>query len=136
MTRADGRHARHQLDGLIHAPVRFSIMAALAAADEVEFARVRDVIEISDSVLSRQSTQLESAGYVRIRKGYVGKRPRTWLSLTSKGRAAYSGHLNALREIAAGLAGAGPARPPQATRRPSAGRQAPVGPVDDVPTAG
>lgn len=46
---------------------------------------MRDTIEVSDSALSKQSTQLEAAGYVKIRKGYVGKRPRTWLSLTSAG---------------------------------------------------
>ena len=55
---------------------------------------------IVDSVLSKQVSTLEQAGYVRVRKGYVGKRPRTWLSLTRAGRDAYTGHLGALREIA------------------------------------
>jgi DNA-binding MarR family transcriptional regulator len=100
---AEGRHARHRLDEVIHAPVRLSIVAALAQVDEAEFAHVRATIEVSDSVLSKQATQLESAGYVKIRKGYVGKRPRTWLSLTTAGRAAYTRHLNALRAIAEGL---------------------------------
>jgi DNA-binding MarR family transcriptional regulator len=100
VTATAGRHARHQLDEVIHAPVRFSIVAALAGVDEAEFSHVRDTIEVSDSVLSKQATQLETAGYVKIRKGYVGKRPRTWLSLTPAGRAAYTRHLQALRAIA------------------------------------
>lgn len=95
-------HARHRLDETIHAPVRFSIVAALAKVDNAEFKAVRDAIEVSDSVLSKQASALEAAGYVRIKKGYVGKRPRTWLSLTSQGRAAFESHLAALREIAAG----------------------------------
>jgi DNA-binding MarR family transcriptional regulator len=98
----EGQHARHRLDELIHAPVRLSIVAALAQVDEAEFARVRDAIEVSDSVLSKQATQLEAAGYVKIRKGYVGKRPRTWLALTPTGRTAYTRHLEALRAIAEG----------------------------------
>lgn len=102
MNTTEGRHARHRLDELIHAPVRLSIVATLAQVDEAEFARVRDTVEISDSVLSKQATQLEAAGYVRIRKGYVGKRPRTWLSLTPTGRTAYTDHLEALRAIAEG----------------------------------
>ena len=102
MTATDGTHARHRLDDTIHAPVRFSIVAALAEVDEAEFAHVRDTIEVSDSVLSKQATRLEEAGYVKIRKGYVGKRPRTWLSLTSVGRRAYGRHLEALRAIAGG----------------------------------
>ncbi len=68
--------------------------------DEAEFALVRDEVEVSDSVLSKQVSTLEQAGYVRVRKGYVGKRPRTWLSLTRAGRAAWTAHLAALREIA------------------------------------
>lgn len=93
-------HARHRLDEVIHAPVRFSIVAALAKVDQAEFKAVRDAIEVSDSVLSKQASALEAAGYVCIKKGYVGKRPRTWLSLTPQGRAAFEAHLAALREIA------------------------------------
>ena len=103
MSTTDGQHARHRLDKLIHAPVRLSIVAALAQVDEAEFAHVRDTVEVSDSVLSKQATQLEAAGYVKIRKGHVGKRPRTWLSLTPAGRSAYTSHLDALRAIAEGL---------------------------------
>ena len=94
-----GKHARHRLDEIIHAPVRFSIVAALATVDEAEFGVVRDVVEISDSTLSKQVSVLEGAGYVKVRKGYIGKRPRTWLSLTKVGRRAYTAHLDALRAI-------------------------------------
>ncbi|MCY1140953.1 transcriptional regulator [Actinoplanes sp. Pm04-4] len=93
-------HPRHRLDPVIHSPIRLSIVACLAAADKAEFAFVRDTVEVSDSVLSRQVTLLTEAGYVQARKGYVGKRPRTWLSLTAAGRAAYEEHLSALRAIA------------------------------------
>lgn len=92
-------HPRHQLDDMIHSPVRFSIVAALAAADEAEFAFVRDTVQVTDPVLSKQAAALERAGYVRIRKGYVGKRPRTWLRLTGAGRSAYRDHLAALQAI-------------------------------------
>lgn len=96
-------HARHRLDELIHSPVRFSIVAALAGVENAEFAAIREAVDVSDSVLSRQASALEEAGYVKIKKGYVGKRPRTWLSLTPVGRRAFEGHLAALREIASGL---------------------------------
>jgi DNA-binding MarR family transcriptional regulator len=99
---ADAAHPRHRLNDVVHSPVRFSIMAALMPADQAEFAFVRDAVEVSDSVLSKQVSVLEAAGYVKVRKGYVGKRPRTWLSLTSAGRRAFSDHLAALSEIAEG----------------------------------
>lgn len=95
-----GGHARHRLDEVIHAPVRFSIVAALAGVDDAEFATIRDAVEVTDSTLSKQVSVLEKAGYVTVRKGHVGKRPRTWLSLNRTGRKAYESHLAALRAIA------------------------------------
>lgn len=95
-----GGHARHRLDEVIHAPVRFSIVAALAGVDDAEFATIRDAVEVTDSTLSKQVAVLEKAGYVTVRKGHVGKRPRTWLSLSRDGRKAYESHLAALRAIA------------------------------------
>ena len=41
------------------------------------------------------------AGYIEIRKGFVGKRPRTSARLTSVGRAAFDQHVAALQEIVA-----------------------------------
>jgi DNA-binding MarR family transcriptional regulator len=93
-------HPRHRLDELIHAPIRFSIVATLSGVEEAEFGFVRDTVEISASVLSKQVSALESAGYVKVKKGYIGKRPRTWLRLTAEGRAAYEAHLAALHDIA------------------------------------
>lgn len=95
-----GAHPRHDLDEVIQAPVRFSIMAALSGVGEAEFAFVRDTVEISDSNLSKQVAVLEGVGYVRVKKGYVGKRPRTWLSLTPAGRERFVRQLATLREIA------------------------------------
>ena len=92
-------HPRHRLaQPLLHA-VRFSIVATLAATEMAEFAFVRDTVEVSDSVLSKQVAVLEHAGYVAVEKGYAGKRPRTWLHLTTAGREAFARHLGALREI-------------------------------------
>jgi DNA-binding MarR family transcriptional regulator len=92
-------HPRARLDDLVHQPVRFSLLAGLAQADELEFRFLRDTLELSDSVLSRHASTLEQAGYIAIRKGHVGKWPRTWLKLTAEGRIAFNDHLDALREI-------------------------------------
>ncbi|MFC7385863.1 winged helix-turn-helix domain-containing protein [Sphaerisporangium rhizosphaerae] len=90
-----------ELNPVIHAPVRLRVMSLLAAVEEAEFAFVRDEVEVSDSVMSKHAAALESAGYVAIRKGHVGKRPRTWLRLTPEGRRAYTSHVAALRDIVA-----------------------------------
>ncbi|MFC0861326.1 winged helix-turn-helix domain-containing protein [Sphaerimonospora cavernae] len=95
-------HPRHELDEIIHAPVRLSIMAALAAAEKADFRFLRDTIEVSDSLLSKHILTLEEAGYVRVDKTFVGKRARTWLSLTDRGRAAFKNYMDVLHRITEG----------------------------------
>jgi DNA-binding MarR family transcriptional regulator len=106
------QHPRHRLDALLTSGVRLSIVAALDGAERLEFAAIRDGVEVSDSVLSKHVSALERAGYVRVEKGKVGRRSRTWLSLTPAGSQAFRVHLRAVRDIAShDLAGTGsPAR--------------------------
>lgn len=93
-------HPRHELADLLGHPVRFSIAALLAAASKIEFSFVRDHVEVTDSILSKQVSTMEEAGYIKVDKGHVGKRPRTWLSLTKEGRRTFQRHMAALSEIA------------------------------------
>jgi len=90
-----------RFDELIHAPTRLAIVSLLAAAEWAEFKFIRNSTEMSDSALSKQLTILEDAGYVRIKKGFVGKRPRTWARLTRAGRTSFEGHVAALQAIVA-----------------------------------
>lgn len=77
-------------------------MAALAGAESLDFKDLRDAIQVSDSVLSKQLAVLEKAGYVKNRKSFAGKMPRTSASLAAVGRHAWEAHLQTLREIAGG----------------------------------
>jgi DNA-binding MarR family transcriptional regulator len=99
VTTETAQHPRHEFDDLLNSPTRLSILAALSRLEDVEFSVLRDSLGVSDSVLSKQATLLEGAGYVRIRKGHVGKRPRTWLALSPDGRTAFSRHVAALHAV-------------------------------------
>jgi DNA-binding transcriptional ArsR family regulator len=90
-----------QLDDTFHAPTRLGIVALLAATDWADFAFIRDSVKLSDSALSKQLSTLETAGYVQIRKSFVGKWPRTSARLSRQGRAAFERHLAALQQIVA-----------------------------------
>ncbi|MEU6999361.1 transcriptional regulator [Nonomuraea sp. NPDC046570] len=79
--------------------MRLSIMAALAASEQADFKFLKETIEVSDSLLSKHLLTLEEAGYVHVRKAFSGKRPRTWLSLTPQGRAAFDHYTEVLRRI-------------------------------------
>ena len=92
-----------ELDAHMVAPLRLRLLSALTAVSEVEFATVRDDLEVSDSVLSKHVTALEDVGYVRRRKGVHRGRRTTWISLTGRGRAILSDHVAALRAVIDGI---------------------------------
>ncbi len=99
MTHPARTHPRHDLDEIIHAPVRLSIMAALDPVESIEFGFLRDTLEVSDSLLSKHLRVLEDAGYVELRKAAAGRRVRTWVAGSDQGRAAFADYLATLRAI-------------------------------------
>lgn len=88
------------LDMVLHPPARLQIAAMLSKVSEAEFARLRELTGVSDSVLSKHLTALVEAGYAQLRKAALDGRQRTWASMTGAGRRAFAGHLAALRELA------------------------------------
>lgn len=91
--------APESLDALIHERVRLGIMSALAAAPELPFTQMRDMLKVTDGNLSVHARMLHEAGYVKIEKTFVERRPRTTLSLTPKGRSAFEGYVSKLEEL-------------------------------------
>ncbi|HEX5290021.1 MAG TPA: transcriptional regulator [Streptosporangiaceae bacterium] len=60
---------------------------------------------------------LEDAGYMDVRKGAVGRRPRTWFRLSAPGRQALEGHLAWLAQLEEAVS-AGSRAPRPAEPRP------------------
>jgi DNA-binding MarR family transcriptional regulator len=91
------------LDPVIHAPNRLQMCCMLAAVDTIDFATVREALDVSESVLSKHVKTLEESGYVKVRKAASEGRQRTWLSLSRPGREALRSHLAALKAMMAGV---------------------------------
>lgn len=88
-------------DELIHAPLRLRICASLGPVQWAEFAQLRDVLEVADSVLGKHLKQLADAGYVHIERFARGGRHHVRIALSVDGRRAYVGHVAALRAMLA-----------------------------------
>ena len=90
-----------RFDELIHPSTRLSIVALLASADWIDFAFVRDQLDLSDSALSKQFATLEAAGYIAIERPVQNRRRRVHVRLTERGRCAFESHVAALRAVVA-----------------------------------
>ena len=95
-------------DKIIHQSTRLKIMSALNAMprpEMLEFVRLRAVAGATDGNLGAHLTTLEKAGYVKIVKDFVGRKPRTRVGITTPGRRAFQSHVAYLREILEGDGG-------------------------------
>jgi DNA-binding MarR family transcriptional regulator len=93
-------------DEIIHQSLRLKIMAALHAEREagpVDFTRLKALSGATDGNLGSHLATLEKAGYVAIDKDFVGKRPRTRVTVTQAGARAFRGHISYLRNVIEGI---------------------------------
>ncbi len=77
-----------EFDELILSRARLGIMSALIGGDELEFTYLRTALELSDGNLSVQIRKLEESGYIKVKKVFVERKPRTFCRITNKGRKA------------------------------------------------
>jgi DNA-binding MarR family transcriptional regulator len=95
-----------QGDEIIHQQTRLRIMATLHGVPEregIEFTRLKSTLQATDGNLGSHIATLEGAGYIRVDKDFVGKKPRTRVALTKSGRKAFTQHVEFLRAIVDGL---------------------------------
>lgn len=91
-------------DEIIHQPVRLKIMAALntlEAKQWLEFVTLRSIVQATDGNLGAHLTTLETAGYVVLKKDFVGKKPRTRVCLSRAGREAFDRYVVTLQALLA-----------------------------------
>jgi DNA-binding MarR family transcriptional regulator len=96
---SDDPHPSLALDETVHQRVRLGILAVVSEATECTFAVLRNELDLTDGNLSRHLRVLEEAGLLQIRKGYEGRRPCTWLRLTTRGHAALRDEIAALERL-------------------------------------
>lgn len=97
----DKRIKQPGIDKVIHERVRLLILSYLASGDErrVPFTELKDNLELTAGNLSVQLRNLEDAGYVRISKRIVGRKPATDVALTAVGIDALTGYLSEMEGL-------------------------------------
>lgn len=90
-------HPVNGLDDVVHQRVRLGILTIAHEARRVEFGYLRTQLELTGGNLSQHLGVLETAGLVEVEKGYVGRRARTWITLTGAGHAALAEEIARLK---------------------------------------
>lgn len=98
-----GDHPTNGLNDVVHQKHRLGILTIAAESKRVEFGYLKDTLALTGGNLSRHLTVLVDAGLLDMEKGYDGRRPRTWVSITRAGRQALADEVAALRALVARL---------------------------------
>ena len=86
-----------KLDPLLHSELRLAVMSVLVNLEEADFVYLREITGSTAGNLSVQIDKLTSAGYIKVEKGFKGKKPQTICRITSTGLKAFEEYVEALR---------------------------------------
>lgn len=79
--------------------IRLGIMSVLMANESIDFVSLKSLLDLTDGNLASHARTLEDLGYIESQKQFVGRKPNTTYSITTKGRDAFISHINALEEL-------------------------------------
>jgi len=98
-SRDANEHPTAEFDELVHQPNRLAILVVLREAGRADFGYLKATLDLTDGNLGRHLTALADAGMVKIEKGYKGRRPRTWATITASGRRALTREIRAMERL-------------------------------------
>ena len=88
-----------ELNEIFHVKARLGIMTLLISFEEMDFNGLKSKLGLTDGNLGAHLRVLEDAGYIKIIKGYKGKRPHTTCRITEKGSEAFQDYLKQLENV-------------------------------------
>ena len=89
------------MDRIVHEPSRLSILTALKARTSLSFRDLKGITQLTDGMLSAQTKKLEEAGYLKIDKQFVGRKPQTTYSITENGNKAFDDYIKEMEVLIA-----------------------------------
>jgi DNA-binding HxlR family transcriptional regulator len=87
------------LNKLFDSRVRLGIMSALMVNDDVNFNDLKELIQVTDGNLASHLKGLEESGFVKVHKGFIGRKTNTTYAATKAGEKAFKQHLDALEQM-------------------------------------
>lgn len=86
-----------ELNPIIHSQLRLAIMTLLLSVEEADFAYLKEKTNATSGNLSIQLDKLSGAGYIKMTKSFVGKRPRTSCKITETGKKEFAEYIESLK---------------------------------------
>lgn len=79
--------------------IRLGVMSILVVNEEISFNDLKELLEVTDGNLASHLVSLEENGYIKVHKGFIGRKTNTTYSATKVGEKAFSEHVQALENM-------------------------------------
>lgn len=88
-----------QLNKIFDSRIRLGIMSSLLVNEKMSFNELKELIAVTDGNLASHLKTLEDSGYVKVQKGFIGRKTNTSYAVTKAGEKAFKQHLDALEKM-------------------------------------
>ena len=87
------------LDSAVYGPIRLGVLSALQMDGALDFTTLKKRLEVADGALGLHLGKLEEIGYLTCKKAFVGRRPKSTYTITTKGKRALSNYLDTMQQL-------------------------------------
>lgn len=87
------------LNKIFDSRIRLGVMSMLVVNDEIGFNDLKQMLELTDGNLASHLNTLEQAEFIKVHKGFIGRKTSTTYSITAFGKQAFKAHLDALEKM-------------------------------------
>lgn len=83
--------------------IRLGVMSILMVNEEINFNDLKQMLEVTDGNLATHLVNLEENSFIKVKKGFIGRKPNTTYSITRAGEKAFGDHIAALENMIKGV---------------------------------
>lgn len=87
------------IDDLLHSRIRLAVISFLSGCDESDFTTIKNTVGASDGNITTHLRKLEDAGYVEMRKDFLGRKPITYYKISKKGIEAFTSYIDNIKKF-------------------------------------
>jgi DNA-binding MarR family transcriptional regulator len=91
------------LNKVFESRIRLGVMSILMVNEEVNFNELKEMLEVTDGNLATHLVNLEENGFIKVHKGFIGKKTNTTYAITRAGEKAFNDHISALENMIRGV---------------------------------
>ena len=91
------------LNKIFESRIRLGVMSILMVNEEMNFNDLKQMLDVTDGNLATHLINLEENGFIKVHKGFIGRKTNTTYAVTRTGEKSFNDHITALEDMIRGI---------------------------------